>query len=48
MQNKFIWTDVDLIKSAVLGIVLGFAVGFLVGYEVAWEPVINTFRPLIG
>lgn len=48
MQNKFIWTDRDLLKVAVFSTIAGLIIGFLIGYEVAWEPVITTFRPLIG
>jgi hypothetical protein len=47
MKNA-IWNDVDLIKAALLGSVIGLVVGILVGYELAWEPVITTFKPLIG
>jgi ElaB/YqjD/DUF883 family membrane-anchored ribosome-binding protein len=48
LNRQPIWHDSDLYKSLAIGAVVGFIVGFLVGYEVAWEPVIRTFRPLIG
>ena len=43
-----IWHDHDLIKAGVVGAVIGFVVGVVVGFEWAWQPVVNTFRPLIG
>lgn len=48
LKKQPVWHDHDLYKSLAIGAVVGFIIGFLVGYEVAWEPVIQTFRPLIG
>jgi hypothetical protein len=47
-MKNVIWNDFDLIKAALLGSVIGLVVGILIGYELAWEPVITTFKPLIG
>ena len=47
MKNA-IWYDSDMAKAVLVGIAVGFVVGVLVGYEWAWQPVVNTFRPLIG
>jgi hypothetical protein len=43
-----IWHDTDMVKASLYGVAIGFVVGFVVGYEWAWQPVVNTFRPLIG
>lgn len=48
LSKQPIWHDVDLIKAAVIGAVIGFLLGFVVGYDVAFEPVVTTFKPLIG
>lgn len=48
LEKQPIWHDRDLYKAVAFGIIIGFIVGFIVGYEVAWQPVIQTFRPLIG
>lgn len=48
LKNQPIWKDKDLYKFAAGAAIIGFIIGFLVGYEVAWEPVITTFKPLIG
>lgn len=37
-----------MIKAALLGAVIGLIVGIVVGYQWAWEPVVRTFKPLIG
>jgi hypothetical protein len=37
-----------MVKASLYGVAIGFVVGFVVGYEWAWQPVVNTFRPLIG
>ena len=47
MKNA-IWYDSDMAKAVLVGIAVGFVVGVVVGYEWAWQPVVNTFRPLIG
>jgi len=43
-----IWNDYDMIKSAIYGGVVGLIVGITLGYGWAWQPVVNTFKPLIG
>ena len=48
LKSQPIWHDGDLYKSLAIGAVVGFVIGFIVGYEWAWQPVIQTFRPLIG
>jgi hypothetical protein len=47
-MKQAIWNDRDLIKDVVCGSIIGFIVGVIVGYNWAWQPVVNTFRPLIG
>jgi hypothetical protein len=47
-MKQTIWNDIDLIKAGVVGSALGLVVGIAIGYEWAWQPVVNTFRPLIG
>ncbi len=48
LKDQPIWTDKDLYKTLAVGIAIGFVVGLIVGYEWAWEPVVQTFRPLVG
>jgi len=48
LKNQPIYKENEIYKFIAIGAVVGFMIGFLVGYEVAWEPVIRTFRPLIG
>jgi hypothetical protein len=43
-----IWNDLDMLKAALYGAVIGLVVGIVIGYEWAWQPVVNTFKPLIG
>jgi hypothetical protein len=43
-----IWNDRDLIKVGLYGVVVGLLVGIAIGYEWAWQPVVKTFKPLIG
>lgn len=43
-----IWNDLDIIKAALFGSAVGLIVGIVIGYEWAWQPVVNTFKPLIG
>ena len=43
-----IWYDTDIIKAVLFGIAVGFMFGVVVGYEWAWQPVVNTFKPLLG
>ena len=43
-----IWNDIDLIKGSLVGAVIGLVVGIIIGYEWAWQPVVKTFKPLIG
>jgi hypothetical protein len=47
-MKQSIWNDIDLIKGAVYGGIIGFMIGVMVGYEWAWQPVVKTFRPMIG
>ena len=37
-----------MIKAALFGTVIGLVVGVFVGYQWAWQPVVRTFKPLIG
>jgi hypothetical protein len=37
-----------MVKASLYGVAIGCVVGFVVGYEWAWQPIVNTFRPLIG
>jgi hypothetical protein len=48
LKSQPIWHDRDMTKALVFGIAIGFVVGVVVGFEWAWQPVVNTFRPLIG
>jgi hypothetical protein len=43
-----IWYDSDMAKAALVGVAIGLIIGIAIGYEWAWQPVVNTFRPLIG
>ncbi len=43
-----LWNNLDMIKAALLGAVIGLIVGIVVGYQWAWQPVVRTFKPLIG
>jgi hypothetical protein len=43
-----IWNSLDLIKAALVGSIVGLIAGLITGYQWAWQPVVNTFRPLIG
>jgi ABC-type nitrate/sulfonate/bicarbonate transport system permease component len=47
-MKQAIWHDLDMIKAALYGAALGLFVGIMIGYEIGWQPVVNTFRPLIG
>jgi hypothetical protein len=47
-QPRPAWYDRDMWKAGLYGVAIGFIVGVVVGYEWAWQPVVNTFRPLIG
>jgi polyferredoxin len=47
-QPQAIWNDIDMIRSALVGAAIGLVVGIVIGYEWAWQPVVNTFKPLIG
>lgn len=48
LKRQPLWHDRDLYRSLAIGAVLGFVIGVIVGYEWAWQPVIQTFRPLVG
>lgn len=47
-MKQAIWNDIDLIKGGLVGAAIGLVVGIGIGYEWAWQPVVNTFKPLIG
>ena len=47
MKNA-IWYDSDIVKAGLYGVVIGLVVGIVIGYEWAWQPVVKTFKPLIG
>ena len=47
-MKRAIWNDYDLIKAALFGAGIGLVAGVAIGYEWAWQPVVNTFKPLIG
>jgi hypothetical protein len=47
-MKQAIWNDIDLIKASLVGSAIGLVVGIIIGYEWAWQPVVNTFKPLIG
>jgi hypothetical protein len=47
-MERAIWNDIDVIKGVAYGGLIGFIVGVVVGYEWAWQPVVKTFKPLIG
>ena len=47
-MKQGIWNDIDLIKGSLFGVAIGLVVGVVIGYEWAWQPVVKTFRPLIG
>ena len=48
LKSQPLWHDRDLYKSLAIGVIVGFVIGLIVGYEWAWQPVIQTFRPLVG
>jgi hypothetical protein len=48
LKSQPIWHNADMIKAAVIAGIIGFMVGVIVGYDWAWEPVTQTFKPLIG
>lgn len=48
LEKQPIWHDSDLIKSGIYGALIGFFLGLVVGYQLGFEPVVNTFKPLIG
>lgn len=47
-MKKAIWYDSDMVKVAFYSVAVGFIVGIVVGYELGVQPIVNTFRPLIG
>jgi hypothetical protein len=47
-MERAIWNDRDLIKVGLIGTAIGLVVGIAIGYEWAWQPVVKTFKPLIG
>ena len=48
LKNQPIYTVKDSYKFIAIGAVVGFVVGLVVSYEWAWQPVLQSFRPLIG
>lgn len=48
LEKQPIWHDRDLIKASIVGALVGFLLGIVVGYELGFQPVVNTFRPLVG
>jgi len=47
-KPKYIWSDLDLIRSLVFGVIIGTILGLVVGFEL-WRPVVvNCFKPLVG
>ena len=47
-RSHYIWNDLDMVRSLVVGILIGTVLGLILGAEI-WKPVIvNCFRPLIG
>lgn len=48
LEKQPLWHDSDLIKAGIVAGIIGFFLGFVVGYQVAFEPVIATFKPLVG
>ena len=47
-MKQAIWNDIDLIKAVLFGAGIGLVAGVAIGYEWAWQPVVSTFKPLIG
>ena len=47
-MERAIWHNRDMVKAGLYGVAIGFVVGVVVGYEWAWQPVVKTFKPLIG
>lgn len=48
LESQPIYHGKDLLKSSLFGAFWGFIVGLIVGYQLGWEPVVTTFRPLVG
>jgi hypothetical protein len=47
-KPQYIWSDLDLIRSLILGVIIGTVFGLILGFEL-WRPVvINCFKPLVG
>lgn len=47
-MNQQIWTNLDMIKTAIFSLAVGFFLGLVVGYQLGFDPVVRTFKPLIG
>ena len=47
-MKQAIWNDIDIFKAVLFGTGFGIVVGIVIGYEWAWQPVVNTFKHLIG
>lgn len=47
-MSEQIWTNADMIKTAVFAAVIGFFLGLVLGYQLGFEPVVSTLKPLIG
>lgn len=47
-MSEQIWTNLDMIKTSVFAAAIGFFLGLVIGYQLGFEPVVKTFKPLIG
>jgi hypothetical protein len=48
LKPKYIWSDLDMIRSLVIGIIIGTVLGLIMAFEL-WKPVVvNCWRPLVG
>lgn len=48
LEKQPIWHNSDLIKASIGGAIVGFFVGIVIGYQLGWQPVVATFKPLVG
>jgi hypothetical protein len=47
-NSKYIWSDLDMVRSLVVGIIIGTVFGLIMAFEL-WKPVVvNCWRPLVG
>lgn len=47
-MSEQIWTNLDMVKTAVFAAAIGFFLGLVIGYQLGFEPVVSTLKPLIG